>query len=284
MLTENLALITEENARQYWASFPKRWEAMVAHIASAPSGIWLMGHANYLLKTSSLWAVDLNVCPTQAKQHLLPRLRQDLAALQVVMVTHYDVDHYDAQLLEALGENRLTVLVPHFIFPEDAQRLMRAGIVLRIVRPGDRIHLGELDIQVLPGFHVDQAGVGVDAVGYRVRSQEQSFLFPSDVRNYPMCHHQPGADWLFAHLWLGRVCAHLPPCEPGCSLFCDYLQRMNARHVLLTHLYDFGRIIPERWGTEHVALVQECLEGRGVSLDLAAPALGCRIPIDQEGL
>jgi len=66
-------------------------------------------------------------------------------------------------------------------------------------------------------------------------------------------------DVLFAHLWLGRGAA-LQSHPHLLDDFCRFCLALQPRRLILTHLEEWGRQVPDFWGLEHAEQVLAVLK------------------------
>jgi L-ascorbate metabolism protein UlaG (beta-lactamase superfamily) len=213
-----------------------------------------------------------------------------LQALSFVLLTHRHKDHLDLGLIRELRD-----LPIRWVVPEDLLPLIETQSELplqRVIVPehGKAFELEGLRITPFDGLHWEPAGTlredgqaalrGVPATGYLVECGSKRWLFPGDTRRYE-AQRLPSfgpVDVLFAHVWLGRAGA-LEAQPPLLEPFCRFCLDLQPRHILLTHLHEFGRAPEDYWDEEHAARalsrlgelapdlpVQTLVTGQGVTL------------------
>jgi hypothetical protein len=252
--------------RQSWARMIEEWRA-----ARTSHAVWLMYSGDYLFNTGGVrWAVDPVLLDNRLPEAPALDVRQDLASLRFVLLTHAHSDHVDLRLWRQLAS-----LACHWVVPEHMLRLFVEAMPLSpgrftVALPGRQIQIDGVNIVPFASPHCERSADGevrgVPETGYLVEVGAGRYLLPGDIRSYDL-----GAiptfgpvTAVFAHVFLGRsaaLTAH-PPLLEAFSGFCLGLQ---AEKVLLTHLYEVSREPADCWGAAHAQMAREalCWLGRG---------------------
>lgn len=252
-------------------SFPNLWSQMIAgwQQPATDDQAWLMYSASYLVRTGGVhWAID----PVRFS-HRVPGapaidFGKDLSSLSFVLLTHRHADHLDLDLLRALKDLPILWVIPEPMVSLVQREAAIPAQRLIVPKPLEPLHIRDLTITPFEGLHWErfaagESGVpqGVPATGYLVEFSGKRWLFPSDIRNLNAGKLPPfgPADGLFAHLWLGRGSALLKE-PPLLDAFCEFILALRPRHVILTHLEEFGRDPRDYWDGRHADRV--CLRLR----------------------
>jgi hypothetical protein len=112
-------------------------------------------------------------------------------------------------------------------------------------------------------------------MGYLVEFDEKRWLFPGDTRSYD-ASQLPSlgpVDVLFAHVWLGRGCALQD--EPLIlDAFCQFCVDLQPKHIVLTHLQDFGRDVNDYWDIKHVQQITAFIAERRPDSSISSGLIG----------
>lgn len=179
----------------------------------------------------------------------------------LVLISHLHLDHLHAPSLAALGEDL------HIVLPAGGRRLLDGVPVGRVseVRPGDRVDVGPVSIEVHPAEHSAHrwpfgrlvgpalgfvvrvtaeadTGAGVDPAG-PVTPAVRSVYFAGDTD-------------LFAGM------AHLGPIDLAAIPIWGWGPRLGPGHLdperaaRAVEIIDPGVVVPIHWGTYHPARVR----------------------------
>ena len=245
------------------ANYPTLWSSIITqwNQPDPEDRVWLTYSANYLFRTNNIrWAIDPLTLNWMLKNTPGLDVSRDLCNLSFVLLTHGHEDHLDLDLLAALQDLQITWVVPEFILSEVMKQtgLPREKII--VPSPLAPMELNGIHILPFNGLHWETTPDGnlrgVPAMGYRIECNGKRWLFPGDTRTYdPSC--LPALDSLdniFAHLWLGRGCALMDE-PPLLDAFCRFFLNLSPRHLILTHLNEFGRDADDFWDESHVQIV-----------------------------
>ena len=227
--------------------------------------VWLMYAGNYLFDTGGVrWTVDPVLLDNKVPEAPALDLRQDLAPLRFVLLTHGHSDHVDVRLWIQLSS-----LDCHWVVPDHmVLRFVKATSLPRarfsVAEPGREIEVDGVRILPFSSPHYEQPALGeargVPETGYLVEVDACRYLLPGDIRTYDL-----GATpafgpvtALFAHVFLGRSAAFSarPPLLDAFARFCVALQ---PKRVLLTHLYEVSREAADCWGEAHAQMAREAI-------------------------
>ena len=263
-INERQAAITRRRA-EVAAKYPSLWSKIVSEWRNpGDDRAWLMYSANYLFRTGGIrWALD----PLRLQQRLPEAPPVDLATnlneLSFVLLTHQHSDHLDFELLRALSNLDICWVVPEPILElVIAQAGLNSARIL-VPKPLEPIRIKGITIMPFEGLHQTipyrEAGLdearkpkGVPATGYLIEFQGKRWLFPGDTRNYAS-QKIPDfgqVDGFFAHLWLGQGCAMTKE-PPLLEAFCQFCISLHSRHIVVTHLEEFGRDAEDYWDLRH---------------------------------
>ncbi len=222
-----------------------------------------MYSANYLFCTHGIrWAIDPLTLNRRLPQAPAPDAARDLLGLDFILLTHRHADHLDPGLLRALRQLPIWWVVPKAILLEVQREARIPATRILVPEPLQPIELHGIHITPFDGLHWQEAPDypdgrrGVPAMGYLVEQGANRWLFPGDTRTYdPFGLPDFGpVDILFAHLWLGKSAA-LQNHPPLLDDFCRFCLALHPRRVILTHLEEWGRDVPDFWDSEHAKQV-----------------------------
>ena len=115
-------------------------------------------------------------------------------------------------------------------------------------------------------------------MGYLVEFNGKRWLFPGDTRSYD-ASQLPSfgpVDVLFAQVWLGRGCA-VQTTPPLLDAFCQFCVDLQPKHIVLTHLQDFGRDANDYWDSEHVQQITALIAEKEPDISISSGLIGDRI-------
>jgi len=260
---------------ELWSKITTEWNS-----SGADDSVWLTYSANYLFRTDNVrWAIDPLTLSWRIKNAPKVDVARDLHDLSFVLLTHRHEDHLDLDLLSALRHLPITWVVPDFMLS-----LVIKGAGLRrgnIIVPSSLQPIELNGIRILPfnGLHWETIPVGtrkgVPALGYLIEFNGKRCLFPGDTRTYDELQFPDFdvVDYLFAHLWLGRGCALMedPPLRDA---FCHFCHELKSRHIILTHLDEFGRDAADFWDETHAQKVCSQLQAFASGVSVIPAYLG----------
>lgn len=239
-------------------SYQKGWNTMLKawQRESTECRLWLMYACNYLFNTHGIqWAID-PLFPTRLLDLPDPVPLEPLRDLAFVLLTHDHHDHFDAMLISSLSGSSTKVIVPEAILDRVHKQTTLPDSQIIIAYPNQPIQQKGIRILPFESWHSspeNPASIGYKSMGYAVEVGAQRLLFPVDIRDYPSVDlaEFKSADWLFAHLWLGRQCA-LMERPPLLDDFIDFLRRCDAQRIMVAHLYEFSREPNDLWHRRHL--------------------------------
>lgn len=270
----------DERVKSYWENIENSWANMAAQWQGRKSGLWLLGPANYVLKTSCLWAVDPMLRGRGAEEKILPRVHADFEGLRFILLSHLHPDHYSLPFLAAACRQGVKVIVPEWMEKEAQKMLAQTGAEVIPVKEHMRLPVDEITIDVLPGWHYDfnKPDMGVPSLAFLVTDGGRRFLFPSDVRDYDHCIMPTGCDAVFSHVWLGRGCAMLAPEQTALNRYLRFVRRLQPKLLLLTHLYDVRRKETDQWTERHARWIEDALERDDMRVITPVPGENIEMP------
>jgi len=246
--------------------------------AQMTAPVWLMYAGNYLFDTGGVrWAVDPVLLDNKVPEAPALDVRQDLAPLRFVLLTHAHSDHVDLRLWGQLASLLCRWVVPEHMLRQFvlATSLPRDRYIVAL--PGREIELDGVRIQPFASPHYEQTADGevrgVPETGYLVEAGAGRYLLPGDIRTYDLglLPSFGPVTAVFAHVFLGRSAAssvHPPLLEA----FASFYLGLQPEKVLLTHLYEVSREAADCWGEGHAQMVREMLGQLGGVPDLRVPA------------
>jgi hypothetical protein len=238
---------------------PLSWQRLTADWRKeGADAAWLTYSANYLLRTAGVrWALDPFWPPSRLGLPLPPVAAEDLRGLNLVVLSHAHADHLDFNLLAALASQPIQWVIPAHMREKIASRVPVPPERVMVPVNGQPLCFGGLTLMPFDGLHFHGAH-GVPETGYLVEFGGRRWLFLGDTRDYRRELLPPlgAVDGVFAHLWLGRACAALPV-PPLVEEFSRFFIDLNARRVVVTHLYEAGRDETDLWTDRHFRMVKE---------------------------
>lgn len=272
MPAEQYAEIMDHAVAQYWQNIACEWDKM-AQAWQTERGMWLLGPANYVLKTECLWAVDPMLRVREAETMLLSCVGRGLAGMRFALISHLHSDHYRLPFLREACAPGVSLAVPDWIGEGDLAVLRETGAEVIPVCAGMHLQFDGIAVDVLPGWHYDfnRPEKGVPSLAFMVKTREKTFLFPGDVRDFDRCQMPIGCDVMAGHVWLGRNSALLAPEETALQQYVRFVQRLQPKRLLLTHLYDLRRQASDMWTYQHAKWIQDALRGSGIQADIPMP-------------
>lgn len=216
------------------------------------SFVSLIGPSSYLFSTNGYrWAMDVSFMYLYNLAKAPSRIKEYLGNIDLMLITHAHEDHLEERTVRALADTEITWVIPEFVLDDMLSYGVRRERLV-VVRAGDEVRVGPLNIRVLHGRHFREDGDGIDAVGYVVSADNAPTLaFPGDVRDYGLDgEEQINADHCFAHVWLTDFALVPEKYIPKISEFADFMLSMSQRSIFLTHLYA-NRGAHKRWTLKH---------------------------------
>lgn len=260
--------------------FPAIWDAAFAE--KGEHTFTLFGPSCYVLDADGSRVV-IDPClrfPWMTDQ-IAARIRNDFARVDAVVLTHAHEDHFDTTLLSMLRNCLVPIVVPEFFTPEQLASTSLPDTRFIRVRAGERIRLGRFIFTAYRSAHFRPSGSGIDEMGYLIETSRQRMLFPCDVRDYNPAKLPPvgEVDTLFLHVWLGTANALNLPCEPFLSDTVRFVLATGARQVVLAHLMELARTLPELWTYTHAGLIADALIAARPDINILLPRLGVRLTL-----
>jgi L-ascorbate metabolism protein UlaG (beta-lactamase superfamily) len=227
--------------------------------------VWLMYAANYLFDTGGIrWAVDPVLLDNKVPEAPALDVREDLAPLQLVLLTHAHSDHVDVRLWNLLSSLDCHWVVPDHMVPRFVEATSLPQTRLSVAEPGRQIEVDGVRILPYASPHNEQTALGeergVPETGYLVEVGACRYLLPGDIRTYDL-GVMPAigpVTALFAHVFLGRMAA-LSAHPPLLDAFASFCLALQPKKVLLTHLYEVSREAADCWGEAHAQMAREAI-------------------------
>jgi L-ascorbate metabolism protein UlaG (beta-lactamase superfamily) len=185
------------------------------------------------------------------------------ADIDVVLLSHLHLDHFDLPSLRLLGPG------VHLVVPSGAGRLLRGAGFTAVdeLAPGDRLAIGELKVTATPAAHGSfrpPLGPRATAVGYLLEADGSRLYFAGDTDLFPgMADLAPGLDVALLPVWgwgptLGY--GHLDP--RGAAKALGLLRPRFAVPIHWGTLwpFGFGRVRPGRLAEPPLEFAAHALE------------------------
>ena len=272
----------DRRAAEVIAGYPGLWSQMITdwRQPGLEDRAWLMYSANYLFRTANVrWAID----PLRLK-HKLPDAPEmpvdDLIDLDFILLTHQHSDHLDLSLLRGLQDYPILWVIPKPLLPRVLANVYITADRLIVPEPLQTIEIQRIRVTPFEGLHWEtqpgsQTLRGVPAMGYLVEFNGKRWLFPGDTRTYD-ANRLPSfgpVDVLFAHVWLGRGCA-LQNEPPLLDAFCKFCIDLQPEHIVLTHLYEFGRGAHDFWDDNHIEQITSIIAEKKPDVSISSGFIG----------
>ena len=236
----------------------------------------LVSPSSYLFSTNGYrWAMDVSFLYLRELAEAPSKILQTLGDIELMVLTHAHRDHMEEYTIRTLADTEITWLVPDFIVDD----MLRFGVrreKLIVVKAGDSVTVGPLDVKVFKGRHFrPDDGVGVEAVGYLISADgTPSVAFPCDVRDYRVTEDGiKNADHCFAHVWLTDEALDPEMYTPKSREFADFMLNVSRKSIFLTHLYG-NRPESKTWKMNHARIVEEEIRKRSPEISVRVPKYG----------
>ena len=232
----------------YKNDYERIMRTAIAGFESADNCAMLIGPSAYALKLQGIRiAIDVTPKILPIGEPAKALLSDWISSFDAHIVTHSHVDHFDPKFINELPSS-VKKIVPDFI------PLQTEGRVT--VTNGSEIALGNVSLSFYTSGHF-LGSHGVPEYGIAIKSNGETLLFPTDVRDYDFVFpHFDNVRALFSHLWLGRGVA-LNFDELLLDKFCRFVKSFNAKECYVAHLVETSRDITNMWSDMHLDLVKK---------------------------
>lgn len=197
------------------------------------------------------------------------------AKISFIVITHLHPDHCQMSLTHLLKDSPVRWVVPRSC---TADFLNCSGIPAEKVislAPGESTELEGICIAAFSGYHREPGiEAGVPSGSYAITLPDGIRLFfPSDIRDY-RAQLPPGeTDFIFGHVFLGRVNATGDD-FPLLDDFCRFMTQKKSRTLILTHLYEISRESRDLWTCRHAAMIRDRIKAFAPDLNVEIPRFG----------
>jgi len=274
------AASTHDPGKTIAGEYPSLWQKVIDEwqTNSTEDAAWLTYSANYLFHTCNVrWALDPYFLLHRIHLSHLCDLSEDLAKLELVVLSHAHKDHFDVQLIHALRDLPIRWVIPEFMLDLAVERtgLHRDSII--IPSPGNQFHINGLKLTPFDALHY-YGDHGIPEMGYLAEFDGKRWLFPGDTRQYD-CRGLPDfgrLDGVFAHLWLGKGCA-LQETPPHLEEFYAFFSHLQPARLVIAHLQEIGREKEDFWDLHHYAQVSRTFQQNHSRIELQPALTGKKI-------
>jgi L-ascorbate metabolism protein UlaG (beta-lactamase superfamily) len=243
---------------------------------SAPPGITFLGHSTVLIEVGGLRILTDPVLFDRVS--LLRRVVSPLdpglhAAIDLVLVSHLHLDHFDVPSLRMLGPD------VELVVPSGAGRLLqRLGFAnVNELAPGRELERGDVTITATPARHGGYRppfGPRAAAVGYLVETDGERFYFAGDTDLFPGMADLAPIDIAFLPIWGWGPwlrSGHLNP-----ETAADAVGLLRADFAVPIHWgtlwpFGFGRVRPGRLADPPLEFARRVAATHSVTTVLVTP-------------
>jgi len=238
----------------------------------------LINATSYLFNTSGYrWAMDIAFRFANSLARTPKRCAELFSSVELMVVTHGHVDHFEEETVRALAKCNMTWVIPDFLV-ENALEWDISPDRMIVAHEGERIEVGKLTILPFRGRHFrPENGKGVEAFGYYITAEgSPSMVFPTDVRDYSLkgLPSFPDADYCFAHVFLGDGNAFASDYSVRARAFAEFMLHFSKKNIFLTHLYENGRKDIDMWRPEHADIISDMIHSINPEVKVIVPKWG----------
>lgn len=232
----------------------------------------------YLFNTGGFkWAMDPGLRYARYLTDTVKHLSEIFADTKLMVVTHFHVDHFEAESVRELAKCDMLWVIPDFMYDNAIEYGIRPDKIV-VAHANEPICIEKLTILPFTGRHFRPiTHKGIDEYGYYITAEgAPSMAFPADVRDYSVdgLPDIPKADICFGHVWLGDGCAHDECHTELAEAMARFLLEFSDKHVVLAHLYENGRRDEDMWREEHADEVAEHILAHSPGTKVSVPKLG----------
>lgn len=251
---------------------------------------WLIYSANYLFRSGNIrWALDPLTLNARLPVTAQVPVAQDLGNLDFVLITHKHADHLDLDLIRKLIHLPIQWVIPKAILPFVLDNTGLSNDKVIVPHANKRMVIKGISILPFDSIHwewnawesnrsVSNAVKGLPETGYRIDFNGKKWLFPGDIRTYDpsLMPHLGVIDGTFAHLWLGRRKANVT--NPKLvNRFCSFFRYLKPKRIVVTHLFEYGRVGRSLWNERHFELVRRSFNQISPDIQVEMAVMGDKI-------
>lgn len=259
-------------------NFDARLDSALRAIGTGGAKFALIQSASYLFRYSG-YRVGMDISFRNA-WHLAKDPAgcvEQLKGLDLMLISHSHADHFEKRLVQRLADSGIKWVIPDFMY----DLALSCGILpenIYVAKKDEPICIGKMTVLPFEGRHF-RPGTrkGVDEYGYYVTAQGMpSLALPVDVRDFSFAGlpRIPSADYCFANVWLGDGRGLDLSRTPLTRDYARFMLRFSSQSILLTHLYESGRMERDMWRREHGELVGEEIAELSPSTRVIIPTCG----------
>ncbi|MBQ8612549.1 MAG: MBL fold metallo-hydrolase [Oscillospiraceae bacterium] len=211
------------------------------------------------------FAVDPAIREERARNASIGEVRELLAQIPVVFITHEHDDHFNFSMLRQMTDLDCIWVIGDSLTKKWLEASCLRPEKILLVRPGDAFEVCGIGVEVFEGSHYDPdgSGTGVPAVMYLLTVGGKRIFIPADLRDYGADRLPVIAppDVMFANVWLGRAGA-IGTADGAFEEFCDYVAYYRPAKVFLGHMWEAMRTPQDMWRWEHAGRIMDGLAKR----------------------
>lgn len=259
--------------------FDKRFKSALTALDGCNANKFGLIHStSYLFNTNGyLWGMDIAFRNARFLADTPSRCAELLKNLSLMVISHSHRDHFEKSTIEMLSKTEMEWVIPDFLY-KTAVEWGISPSKIHVANDGKTLSVGALKITPFLSRHFRPGTtMGVDEYGYYVTADgAPSLVFPVDVRDFSLkgLPSIPMADYCFANVWLGDRMALESSYGTRVREFAEFMLKFSKKNILLTHLYENGRMDKDMWRDSHAELVMGELKKLSPDTHVTAPKSG----------